>query len=98
MITALSLSLFAVWSPLQDKSEADVERIKSTVMLSYGYVTLFAPSDIIASRVEANILRNINPHFGNVKVGCLVRLLGNYITCVHALLLKAVDTIGNYSK
>ncbi|XP_033626005.1 maestro heat-like repeat-containing protein family member 1 isoform X2 [Asterias rubens] len=66
-----------------DKSEADVERIKSTVMLSYGYVTLFAPSDIIASRVEANILRNINPHFGNVKD-----------TSVKQNLIRAVDLIG----
>eukprot|EP00117_Sycon_ciliatum_P004055 scpid12251/ scgid8580/ HEAT repeat-containing protein 7A len=52
---------------MKDKSEADVERIKSTVMLCYGYVTLFAPIDLITSRVEVNILRCINPHFANVR-------------------------------
>ncbi|XP_022082273.1 maestro heat-like repeat-containing protein family member 1 [Acanthaster planci] len=68
---------------VKDKSEADVERIKSTVMLCYGYLTLFAPSDIIASRVEANILRNINPHFAHVKD-----------TAVKQNLIRAVDLIG----
>ncbi|XP_038067311.1 maestro heat-like repeat-containing protein family member 1 isoform X2 [Patiria miniata] len=68
---------------VKDKTEADVERIKSTVMLCYGYLTLFAPSDIIASRVEANILRNINPHFAHVKD-----------TAVKQNLIRAVDLIG----
>lgn len=52
----------------QDKSEVDTERVKCTVMLCYGYLTLYAPSNVISSRVEANILNNINPHFANVKV------------------------------
>ena len=52
----------------QDKGVEDVGKIKSTVMLCYGYLTLYAPTDIIPSRVEANILKNINPHFKNVKV------------------------------
>lgn len=29
--------------PMQDKSEADVERIKATVLLCYGYVTFHSP-------------------------------------------------------
>ena len=29
---------------LQDKSEADVERIKATVLLCYGYVTYHSPA------------------------------------------------------
>ncbi|EDV29054.1 uncharacterized protein TRIADDRAFT_52558 [Trichoplax adhaerens] len=50
-----------------DKSEADVERIKSTLILSYGYVTYYSPVNLITSRIEVNILRVINPQFGNVK-------------------------------
>ena len=54
----------------QDKSEADVEKIKSTVMLCYGYLTLYASADLVVSRLEANILKNISPYLANVKVCC----------------------------
>ncbi|PIK34372.1 hypothetical protein BSL78_28805 [Apostichopus japonicus] len=52
-------------------------------MLCYGYLTLYAPSNVISSRVEANILNNINPHFANVKD-----------TSVKQNLIRAVDLIG----
>ena len=51
----------------KDKSEADVERIKSTVMLCYGYSSLYAPPSLIPSRIEVTIIRSINPHFNNIK-------------------------------
>ena len=51
----------------KDKSEADVERIKSTVMLCYGYSSLYAPPALIPSRIEVTIMRSINPHFNNIK-------------------------------
>jgi hypothetical protein len=49
------------------KGEAD-EYTKSTVMLCYGYATLFAPTSLITSRMEAIIARSIVPQFLNVKV------------------------------
>lgn len=52
----------------QDKSESDMERIKATLMLCYGFVTLYSPPTLIISRMEATILRTINPHFVNIKV------------------------------
>uniref|UniRef100_K1QJX4 HEAT repeat-containing protein 7A n=1 Tax=Magallana gigas TaxID=29159 RepID=K1QJX4_MAGGI len=52
---------------MKDKSEVDVERIKATLMLCYGYVALFSPVSLIVSRMEATILRSITPHFVNVK-------------------------------
>ena len=45
------------------------ETIKATVMLCYGYSTLYAPISLIPSRLEATILHSINPHFSNIKVG-----------------------------
>jgi len=51
-----------------DKSDVDVERIKATLMLCYGYVALFSPPTLIISRMEATILRSLTPHFENVKV------------------------------
>lgn len=73
-------------SSRKDKSEVDTERVKCTVMLCYGYLTLYAPSNVISSRVEANILTNINPHFANVKD-----------TSVKQNLIRAVDLIGKSS-
>ena len=37
----------------KDKTEADVARIKATMMLSYGYVALYSPPELITSRIEA---------------------------------------------
>ncbi|XP_071959367.1 maestro heat-like repeat-containing protein family member 1 [Antedon mediterranea] len=68
---------------MKDKTEADVERIKSTLMLCYGYLALYAPHDLITSRLEANILRNVKPHFSNIKD-----------TAVKQNLIRAVDLIG----
>eukprot|EP00058_Branchiostoma_floridae_P019456 XP_002604946.1 hypothetical protein BRAFLDRAFT_77203 [Branchiostoma floridae] len=52
---------------LKDKSEVDVERVKSTVMLCHGYLTFYAPITLVTSRIESSILRSMNPHFSNVK-------------------------------
>lgn len=67
----------------KDKSEADVERIKATVMLCYGYVTFHSPPQLITSRVEVNILRSINPHFAKVRD-----------TVVKQNLIRTIDLIG----
>lgn len=74
---------------LQDKSEVDIERIKATLMLCYGYVALFSPVSLIVSRMEATILRSITPHFVNVKVS----LCGTY--CYSAWLYKNSKRICN---
>ena len=51
----------------KDKSESDVERMKSTVMLCYGYSCLYAPPTLLPSRIEVTIIRSINPHFSNIR-------------------------------
>ena len=45
------------------------EKTKATLMLCYGYVALYAPPSLIISRMEASILKTINPQFTHVKVG-----------------------------
>lgn len=57
----------------QDKSEGDIERVKATIMLCYGYVALYSPPSLIISRMEATILRTISPYFTNVRVSCKVQ-------------------------
>lgn len=67
----------------KDKSEADIERIKATVLLCYGYVCFHSPPSLITSRVEVSILRVINPHFAKVKD-----------TVVKENLIRTIDLIG----
>jgi hypothetical protein len=67
----------------KDKSEADVERIKATVLLCYGYVTFHSPPNLIMSRVEVNILRSINPHFNKIRD-----------TVVKQNLIRTIDLMG----
>lgn len=51
----------------QDKNEVDVEKMKSTLILCYGYVALHAPEDQILTRIDSDILKSISKHF-NTKV------------------------------
>ncbi|XP_034336261.2 maestro heat-like repeat-containing protein family member 1 isoform X2 [Magallana gigas] len=67
---------------MKDKSEVDVERIKATLMLCYGYVALFSPVSLIVSRMEATILRSITPHFVNVKTHQSTELRKAVILCM----------------
>ena len=68
---------------MKDKTEADVARIKATLMLCYGFVTLYAQPKLITSRIEVNILASINPHFTNIRD-----------TSVKENLVRCVDLIG----
>ncbi|XP_031575321.1 maestro heat-like repeat-containing protein family member 1 [Actinia tenebrosa] len=68
---------------MKDKTDINVERVKSTVMLCYGYATLYGPPSLITSRLEANIFRVMIKHFGNVKD-----------TSVKQNLIRAVELIG----
>lgn len=67
---------------MKDKSEIEVARIKATIMLTYGFVTFYAPPSLITSRIEVNILASINPHFGNVRD---VAVKQNLIRCVELI-------------
>ncbi|CAH1780505.1 unnamed protein product, partial [Owenia fusiformis] len=49
------------------KSDENTERVKATLMLCYGFVTLYSPPLLIVSRMEASILRSIDPHFSHIK-------------------------------
>ena len=53
-------------------SSGNPDQIKATIALTYGYVTFYAPKDLIISRLEANILRSVSGYSsGNTKVACL---------------------------
>lgn len=56
-----------ILSFMKDKSDSETEKVKSTVMLCYGYTVLYAPPALITSRLETSIFRVISRHYGNVK-------------------------------
>ena len=47
-------------------NKADPELTKATIVLSYGYVTLYAAKDLIISRLETYILRNVGGYASGV--------------------------------
>lgn len=53
----------------KDSKTAEPDQLKSTMVLCYGYVTLYASQELIISRLEANILRSVTNFSTNVKVG-----------------------------
>ncbi|XP_041037765.1 maestro heat-like repeat-containing protein family member 1 [Carcharodon carcharias] len=44
---------------LREKLDGDMERVKSTLILCYGYVALYAPESLILQRIEVHILDHI---------------------------------------
>ncbi|XP_031432555.1 maestro heat-like repeat-containing protein family member 1 isoform X2 [Clupea harengus] len=52
-----------IFGLLKDKNEVDVEKMKSTLILCYGYVALHAPEDQILTRIDSDILKSISKHF-----------------------------------
>jgi hypothetical protein len=58
-----------LFSILKDSKQADPELVKSTLVLAYGHVTHFASKDLIISRLETYILRNVGAYAsGQIKV------------------------------
>ncbi|XP_043365795.1 maestro heat-like repeat-containing protein family member 1 isoform X5 [Dermochelys coriacea] len=68
-----SVGLFSIF---KDRSDNEVEKIKSTLILCYGYVARYAPKELVLSRIEADILRNIFHYFDTKDLTlklCLIR-------------------------
>jgi hypothetical protein len=52
----------------KDNKVAEPDQLKSTLVLCYGYVTLYASQELVISRLEANILRSVANFSTNAKV------------------------------
>ncbi|XP_067416227.1 maestro heat-like repeat-containing protein family member 1 isoform X3 [Emydura macquarii macquarii] len=64
-----SVGLFSIF---KDRSDNEAEKIKSTLILCYGYVAMCAPKELVLSRIEADILRNIFQYFDTKVLGIKV--------------------------
>ncbi|KAI0215332.1 Maestro heat-like repeat-containing protein family member 1 [Lamellibrachia satsuma] len=56
---------------LQDTKSECEEKCKATLLLCYGYMSLYAPVTLIPSRLETIIQKTINPQFTSVKDACV---------------------------
>ncbi|XP_041962834.1 maestro heat-like repeat-containing protein family member 1 isoform X1 [Alosa sapidissima] len=61
-----------IFALLKDKNEVDTEKMKSTLILCYGYVALNAPEDQILSHIDGQILKSISKHFNTKVLGIKV--------------------------
>ncbi|KAM4686238.1 maestro heat-like repeat-containing protein family member 1 isoform 2-T2 [Amazona ochrocephala] len=61
-----------LFSIFKDRSDNEVEKIKSTLILCYGYVAAHAPQELLLSRIEADILKNIFQYFNTKVLGIKV--------------------------
>uniref|UniRef100_A0A673KZY3 Maestro heat-like repeat-containing protein family member 1 n=1 Tax=Sinocyclocheilus rhinocerous TaxID=307959 RepID=A0A673KZY3_9TELE len=84
-----------IFGLLKDKNDVDVEKMKSTLILCYGYVALHAPEDQLLTRIDSDILQNISKNF-NTKHSlsvCLHLFLCVCLSLIHSvgLIAKAVS-------
>ncbi|XP_041105093.1 maestro heat-like repeat-containing protein family member 1 isoform X1 [Polyodon spathula] len=61
-----------IFGLLKDKNDMDIEKLKSTLILCYGYVALHGPEDQILGRIEPDILHSISKHFNTKVLGIKV--------------------------
>ncbi|XP_051898333.1 maestro heat-like repeat-containing protein family member 1 [Pristis pectinata] len=52
---------------MKDQGSIEIMKVKSTLILCYGYLILHCPKEIILPRIETDILPNILNHF-NIKI------------------------------
>lgn len=64
-----SAGLFSIF---KDRSDNEVEKVKSALVLCYGHVALCAPPKLVLARIETDILRNVLPYFHTKVLGIKV--------------------------
>ncbi|KAM4029121.1 maestro heat-like repeat-containing protein family member 1 isoform 2-T2 [Anomaloglossus baeobatrachus] len=52
-----------IFNLFKDRVDGDLEKIKSALILSYGYVAVYAPTELVLPRIESDILRNVFLYF-----------------------------------
>ncbi|XP_075405229.1 maestro heat-like repeat-containing protein family member 1 isoform X2 [Tenrec ecaudatus] len=61
-----------ILSLFKDRSDSEVEKVKSTLILCYGHVAAQAPRELLLARVEADVLRNMFQYFNTKVLGIKV--------------------------
>jgi len=71
---------------LRSDRRNDAEKIKSTIILAYGYVTKFAPTSLLITRIETPILNCIENYYKDCKDNLLVQ--DAFVKCVRILAIS----------
>ncbi|KAJ7338263.1 hypothetical protein JRQ81_011005 [Phrynocephalus forsythii] len=61
-----------LFSLFKDRSDNEVEKVKSTLILCYGHVAKHAPRELVLARIESDILRNLFLYFHTKVLGIKV--------------------------
>ncbi|XP_064410089.1 maestro heat-like repeat-containing protein family member 1 isoform X3 [Latimeria chalumnae] len=61
-----------LFSILKDRSDVDVDKVRSALILCYGYATLYAPRELILTRIDRDIIRNVVGSFSTKVLGIKV--------------------------
>ncbi|XP_048215034.1 maestro heat-like repeat-containing protein family member 1 isoform X2 [Perognathus longimembris pacificus] len=64
-----SIGIFSIF---KDRSEHEVEKVKSALILCYGHVAAWAPREMVLAKVESDILRNMFQCFNTKVLGIKV--------------------------
>ncbi|XP_059810875.1 maestro heat-like repeat-containing protein family member 1 [Hypanus sabinus] len=81
---------------LKERLDGDMERVKSTLILCYGYVALYAPEGLILQHIELNILDHIlslsNTKVLGIKVETKDLMIKLTLIKAVTLIAKAIHT------
>ncbi|XP_022410985.1 maestro heat-like repeat-containing protein family member 1 isoform X2 [Delphinapterus leucas] len=58
-----------IFNIFKDRSENEVEKVKSALILCYGHVAARAPRELLLARVESDIFRNMSQCFSTKDLG-----------------------------
>ncbi|XP_075705125.1 maestro heat-like repeat-containing protein family member 1 isoform X2 [Rhinoderma darwinii] len=61
-----------IFNLFKDRADGDLEKIKSALILCYGYVAVYAPTELVLPRIESDILRNVFLYFHTKVLGIKV--------------------------
>ncbi|XP_033275851.1 maestro heat-like repeat-containing protein family member 1 isoform X7 [Orcinus orca] len=61
-----------IFNIFKDRSENEVEKVKSALILCYGHVAARAPRELLLARVESDIFRNMSQCFSTKVLGIKV--------------------------
>uniref|UniRef100_A0A8C5D7Z3 Maestro heat-like repeat family member 1 n=1 Tax=Gouania willdenowi TaxID=441366 RepID=A0A8C5D7Z3_GOUWI len=62
----------SIFNLLKERNDVEVEKVKSTLILSYGQVAFNAPPEKLLNRIDQDILRSISKHFNTKVLGIKV--------------------------
>ncbi|XP_035132622.2 maestro heat-like repeat-containing protein family member 1 isoform X28 [Callithrix jacchus] len=69
----------------KDRSENEVEKVKSALILCYGHVAARAPCELVLAKVESDILRNVFQHFNTKDPALKLCLVQSVCMISHAI-------------